>query len=79
MFDKRLADYATNHFRRDGIAVKTSHHIRELRPGLPGTEEGDGSSGFTLTTEEDGEVGVGMCVWSTGASSPSKVACIDTN
>ncbi|KFX93021.1 hypothetical protein O988_07034 [Pseudogymnoascus sp. VKM F-3808] len=66
MFDKRLADYATNHFRRDGIAIKTSHHIRDLRPGLPGTEEADGSSGFTLTTEEDGEVGVGMCVWSTG-------------
>ncbi|OBT64195.1 hypothetical protein VE03_06873 [Pseudogymnoascus sp. 23342-1-I1] len=66
MFDKRLADYATNHFRRDGITIKTSHHIRDLRPGLPGTEEEDGSSGFTLTTEEDGEVGVGMCVWSTG-------------
>ncbi|OBT57687.1 hypothetical protein VE04_02392 [Pseudogymnoascus sp. 24MN13] len=66
MFDKRLADYATNHFRRDGIAIKTSHHIRDLRPGLPGAEEEDGSSGFTLTTEEDGEVGVGMCVWSTG-------------
>ncbi|KFY42307.1 hypothetical protein V494_02487, partial [Pseudogymnoascus sp. VKM F-4513 (FW-928)] len=66
MFDKRLADYATNHFRRDGIAIKTSHHIRDLRPGLPGTEEADGNSGFTLTTEEDGEVGVGMCVWSTG-------------
>ncbi|OBT86268.1 hypothetical protein VE02_05574 [Pseudogymnoascus sp. 03VT05] len=66
MFDKRLADYATNHFRRDGIAIKTSHHIRDLSPGLPGAKEEDGSSGFTLTTEEDGEVGVGMCVWSTG-------------
>jgi NADH dehydrogenase len=69
MFDKRLADYATNHFRREGIAIKTSHHIQNLRPGLPGTEDADGSSGFTLTTKEDGEVGVGMCVWSTGAPS----------
>ena len=65
MFDSSLANYALEAFRRDGITVKTSHHIEELRKGLPGNVEGDGGC-LTLKTKEDGEVGVGMCVWSTG-------------
>jgi len=67
MFDSSLAEYALNLFRRDGIQVKTEHHIQELRPGLPGSSNPNSDGGcFTLKTKEDGEVGVGMCVWSTG-------------
>jgi NADH dehydrogenase FAD-containing subunit len=67
MFDSSLAEYALNLFRRDGIQIKTEHHIEELRPGLPGSSNPNSDGGcFTLRTREDGEVGVGMCVWSTG-------------
>jgi len=67
MFDSSLAEYALNLFRRDGIQIKTEHHIEELRPGLPGSSNPNTDGGcFTLKTKEDGEVGVGMCVWSTG-------------
>jgi NADH dehydrogenase FAD-containing subunit len=68
MFDEKLAEYAVNLFKRDGIKVKTSHHIEELREGLPGGagEEKCGATGFTLKTKEDGDIGIGMCVWSTG-------------
>lgn len=67
MFDKGLAEYALNLFKRDGIRVKTEHHIQSLQPGLPGSNDPDADGGcFTLKTKEDGEIGVGMCVWSTG-------------
>lgn len=71
MFDKSLSQYALRHFQRDGIEIRTSHHIQELRRGLPKVDqEGEAESfkddGYTLHTKEDGEVGVGMCVWSTG-------------
>jgi NADH dehydrogenase FAD-containing subunit len=65
MFDSSLANYALETFRRDGIEVKTEHHIEELRQGLPGSDESSEGC-MTLKTEEDGEVGIGMCVWSTG-------------
>jgi len=68
MFDAKLATYALNLFKRDGIKIKTEHHIQELRPGLPnGQEDIFNTAGcLTLTTKEEGDVGVGMCVWSTG-------------
>ncbi|KAG4431204.1 hypothetical protein IFR05_013311 [Cadophora sp. M221] len=67
MFDASLANYAINLFKRDGIQIKTEHHIQSLQPGLPGSTDPDNDGGcFTLKTKEDGEVGVGMCVWSTG-------------
>jgi hypothetical protein len=67
MFDSKLADYALQLFRRDGIKVKTQHHIDELRPGLPClTDTRDSLGCYTLKTREGGEVGVGLCVWSTG-------------
>ncbi|KAI9745025.1 MAG: hypothetical protein M1818_001303 [Claussenomyces sp. TS43310] len=68
MFDKSLADYAVRTFSRDGIKVKTEHHIEELRRGLPGfSEDAEEAAGcLTLKTKEDGEIGIGMCVWSTG-------------
>ena len=72
MFDSKLGKYAMDTFCRDGINIKTSHHVQELRQGLPrpngGTADNlaDSLGCYTLTTAEDGEVGVGFCVWSTG-------------
>lgn len=67
MFDASLANYALDLFKRDGIQIKTEHHIQFLRPGLPKSSDPDKDAGcFTLSTKEEGEVGVGMCVWSTG-------------
>ncbi|PBP16107.1 hypothetical protein BUE80_DR013143, partial [Diplocarpon rosae] len=67
MFDASLAKYAIDLFRRDGIEIKTEHHIESLQPGLPGSVDPNDDGGcFTLKTKEDGEIGVGMCVWSTG-------------
>lgn len=73
MFDEKLARYAMTTFQRQGVAIKTNSAVSELRRGLPDTN-GDGSAEqvadaqgcYTLTTAEDGDVGVGMCVWSTG-------------
>ncbi|KAF3905351.1 hypothetical protein AA313_de0207882 [Arthrobotrys entomopaga] len=69
MFDSKLAAYAMNLFRRDGISIKTEHHIEELRPGLPSDQQeknADAAACLTLVTKEEGEIGIGMCVWSTG-------------
>lgn len=75
MFDQSLEEYATETFRREGIKIKTSHHVQALKFGLPNLradESGDivqNSYGcHTLTIKEEGEVGVGLCVWSTGNS-----------
>lgn len=72
MFDQSLAKYAMEMFHRQGIRIKTSHHVQELKLGLPqtksqGVEDVVDSHGcFTLTTKEEGDVGVGLCVWATG-------------
>ncbi len=73
MFEEKLAKYAMDTFRREGINIKTSHHVEELRPGVPRVQEEnstervlDTQGCYTLKTKEDGEIGVGMCVWSTG-------------
>lgn len=71
MFDDKLAKYAMDHLGREGIRIRTSHHVQELRRGVPKhvLEQGqanDDISCFTLKLKEEGEVGVGMCVWSTG-------------
>jgi NADH dehydrogenase FAD-containing subunit len=73
MFDAALADYAVKTYTRQNIDIKTSHHVEELRMGLP--EDGEASAHqerqlkggvYTLRTKEEGDVGIGMCVWSTG-------------
>jgi NADH dehydrogenase FAD-containing subunit len=71
MFDDKLATYALDHFKREGIHVRTCHHVKSLRRGSPNQQLGDNSSNdlancYTLDTKEDGQVGVGMVVWSTG-------------
>lgn len=69
MFDESLARYAMETMKDEGIDIKTSHHVKGLRWGPPGASppyEMDPKRCLTLTTEEEGEVGVGMCVWVTG-------------
>ncbi|KAI9658592.1 MAG: hypothetical protein M1821_002152 [Bathelium mastoideum] len=71
MFDEKLAKYATDTFAREGIEIKTSHHVQELRRGFPGPESDNQFienplTCFTLKVKEEGELGVGMVVWSTG-------------
>ena len=70
MFDSKLSEYAIKTFARQGISIQTSHHVVELRPGSPDnnvrSSEDDTSGVYTLETKEDGKMGVGMCVWSTG-------------
>lgn len=70
MFDEKLATYCMETFKREGIAIKTKHHVEGLRPGPPkdsgiSTAESEHAC-FTLNLKEEGEVGAGMVVWSTG-------------
>jgi NADH dehydrogenase FAD-containing subunit len=68
MFDEKLATYAMKKFKREGIEIKTSHHVEELRPGAPAERSASDDSKdyhlYTLKVREEGEIGVGMCVWS---------------
>ncbi|PWY91996.1 hypothetical protein BO70DRAFT_348450 [Aspergillus heteromorphus CBS 117.55] len=69
MFDEKLSRYAMDTMRKEGIDIKTSHHVKGLRWGEPQADppyEMDPKTCLTLTTEEEGDVGVGMCVWATG-------------
>ena len=73
MFDKKLREYAMQTFKRKGVEVRTSQYIQQLRSGLPQIGTGNNVDGVadsqgccTLTTKEDGDIGIGMCVWSTG-------------
>lgn len=69
MFDESLSRYAMETMTKDGIEIKTSHHVESLRwgpPGKPGPHEMDPKYCLTIKTKEEGEVGIGMCVWVTG-------------
>lgn len=60
MFDRKLGEYATDLFRRQGIQVKTEHHLEGIRAG------GDGGLMLKVKEAGDREVDVGLVVWSTG-------------
>lgn len=62
MFDKTLAEYAMNTFHREGIHVKTEHHLTRIRPD----EECEGCMKMKIQEYGDEEVNAGMVVWSTG-------------
>jgi len=71
MFDESLENYAMVNFKRDGVEIKTSHHVEVLRRGLPNQTEEEYSQHptggcLTIRTKEDGDVGIGACVWTTG-------------
>ncbi|KAG5950709.1 hypothetical protein E4U53_004538 [Claviceps sorghi] len=58
MFDAKLAAYATETFKRQGIRVKTRHHLTRIRR--------EGRTVMLTIEEEADEVGAGIVVWSTG-------------
>jgi NADH dehydrogenase len=62
MFDKKLSSYAIDTFHRQGIRVKTNHHLQSICP------DEDGKGGLKLKIQEYGEeeIGAGIVVWSTG-------------
>ncbi|KAH7037994.1 putative pyridine nucleotide-disulfide oxidoreductase [Microdochium trichocladiopsis] len=62
MFDKTLATYAMETFKREGIAVKTEHHLQRIRPD----EDCQGCLKLKIQEYGDEEVGAGIVVWSTG-------------
>lgn len=71
MFDATLSDYAVRNYKRQGVNIKTSHHVEELRHGFPNEgpnhpEHKTKGGVYTLRTKEEGDIGIGMCVWSTG-------------
>jgi hypothetical protein len=71
MFDEKLGKYAMEVFRREGIKIKTSSHVESLRIGPPKSQMRsddikDDRTCWTLKVKEEGEIGVGMVVWSTG-------------
>lgn len=71
MFDEELSKYAMKTLSREGVTIKTSHHVIELRQGVPAPHHNDQNirdkrTCWTLRTEEEGDIGVGMVVWSTG-------------
>jgi NADH dehydrogenase FAD-containing subunit len=73
MFDQSLSGYAVDKYKRNNIEIKTSHQVEELRKGFPNDEDArkDQDSQvkgrvYTIRTKQEGDVGIGMCVWSTG-------------
>ncbi|KAJ5982138.1 hypothetical protein N7451_012238 [Penicillium sp. IBT 35674x] len=67
MFDESLSRYATDTMKREGIVCAGA---RLISP----PHEMDPKRCLTLTTEEEGEVGVGMCVWVTGNTMPQFIS-----
>ncbi|TFK57589.1 FAD/NAD(P)-binding domain-containing protein [Heliocybe sulcata] len=65
MFDRNLMQYAENTFRRDGIEMRTSHHVERVEKGK-------------LFVKEQGEVPFGMLVWSTGLAPNPLLLSIDS-
>lgn len=67
-FDDKLVEHATKHFGREGIEIKTSRNIESLTAGLPGLDPTGKAKrpGATLKLKDEGEIGTGLCIWSTG-------------
>lgn len=74
MFDKKLSSYAVDNFWRQGISVKTEHHLEGISP------DEDGKGGLKLKIQEygDAKVGAGIVVWSTGLMQNPLVAKLVT-
>lgn len=69
MFDRELSAYAMATFAREGIMVKTGHHLLGIREVVE--DNGMGGAGDLRTLrlnikEEPDEVPAGIVVWSTG-------------
>ncbi|GAA6048570.1 hypothetical protein JCM3770_006558 [Rhodotorula araucariae] len=63
-FDKSLAEYATNKYTREGIAIRGSHNVTAVHEGA-------------LDIKEEGRVPFGLCVWNTGLAPNPLIESID--
>ncbi|KAG6380296.1 NDE1, mitochondrial external NADH dehydrogenase [Boletus reticuloceps] len=63
-FDRSLATYAEDKFRRDGISIKTRHHVERVEKDK-------------MLVKEQGEVPFGLLVWSTGLAPNPLIQSID--
>ncbi|KAK3302160.1 pyridine nucleotide-disulfide oxidoreductase-domain-containing protein [Chaetomium strumarium] len=66
MFDQALAQYAMDTFARQGIRVKTEHHLQRLRLADGALGSRHGALKVKIKEYGDEEVGAGLVVWSTG-------------
>lgn len=64
-FDRTLAVYAENKFRRDGISIKTRHNVERVEKDR-------------MFVKEQGEVPFGLLVWSTGLAPNPLIESIDS-
>ncbi|KAJ8596882.1 NDE1, mitochondrial external NADH dehydrogenase [Rhizopogon salebrosus TDB-379] len=64
-FDKSLGVYAEDKFRRDGISIKTRHHVERVEKDR-------------MFVKEQGEVPFGLLVWSTGLAPNPLIQSIDS-
>ncbi|KAL6804839.1 FAD/NAD(P)-binding domain-containing protein [Trichoderma sp. SZMC 28013] len=66
MFDQALANYAMDTFARQGIQVRTEHHLERVR--VADGDLGRAHGGLSIKIKEygDEEVNAGLVVWSTG-------------
>ena len=62
MFDRALANYAMDHFGRQGIRVEMEKHLEWIRED----EGGKGIFKIKIREHGDRETGAGLVVWSTG-------------
>ncbi|KAL6867044.1 FAD/NAD(P)-binding domain-containing protein [Trichoderma novae-zelandiae] len=75
MFDQALARYAMDTFARQGIQVRTEHHLERVRvaDGVLGRAHG----GLSIKIKEySDEVNAGLVVWSTGLMQNPFVECL---
>ncbi|KAF9224927.1 NDE1, mitochondrial external NADH dehydrogenase [Gyrodon lividus] len=64
-FDRSLGSYAEEKFRRDGISIKTRHHVERVEKDR-------------MFVKEQGEVPFGLLVWSTGLAPNPLIQSIDS-
>ncbi|KAK3313844.1 pyridine nucleotide-disulfide oxidoreductase-domain-containing protein [Apodospora peruviana] len=66
MFDQALAKYAMDTFARQGIEVKTQHHLQRIRPADGHLGKEHGALRIKIQEYGDDEVSAGVVIWSTG-------------
>ncbi|KAL7785162.1 pyridine nucleotide-disulfide oxidoreductase domain-containing protein [Trichoderma ceciliae] len=66
MFDQALARYAMDTFARQGIEVRTEHHLEQVRVADGVLGQTHGGLSIKIREYSNNEVGAGLVVWSTG-------------
>ncbi|KAM0252540.1 hypothetical protein ACHAQJ_007672 [Trichoderma viride] len=66
MFDQALAQYAMEIFARQGIEVRTRHHLQRVRVADGAIGRTHGGLSIKIKEYGDQEVKAGLVVWSTG-------------